>query len=248
MSSTVLFFLQEINHFLETLSSFCKIEKALFLNPWDLILETRDSILEHFKHWAPRIQSRGSIPCPTGKDPHQFNHSVVHNLICKVNKHVALWLRLDSMALSMLLSVTVLQVSYFNNFANGSARKGLSLFTGTFPSSTAGLHLVLNTSCLIKKSRLVHYFMVECFHAIMIGAKHLHFRCEQYCIIFPSRNKSFPRNPFEFLHNQESLVSQSSGLDPRDSRLDPQMFCASRIEDWVSRFKFQVSTYFWAVM
>ncbi len=42
---------------------------------------------------------------------HQFNYSVVHNLIGKVNKQVALRLQLDSMALRMLLSATVLEVS-----------------------------------------------------------------------------------------------------------------------------------------
>lgn len=36
--------------------------------------------------------------------------------------------------------------------------------------------------------------MVECFHATTIDVKHLHFRCEQYCIL-PLRNKSFPQNP-----------------------------------------------------
>ena len=87
--------------------------------------------------------------------------SIVHNLICKVNKHVALWLRLDSMTVGF----------YFRNFANGSERKGLSAFTGKFPLLAAGLHLVLKTSCLGKKSRLVRYRMVECFHAIMIDAK-----------------------------------------------------------------------------
>ena len=39
----------------------------------------------------------------------------------------------------------------YRNFANGSERKGLSAFTGKFPSSAAGLHLVLKTSCLRKK-------------------------------------------------------------------------------------------------
>ena len=38
---------------------------------------------------------------------HQFNYSV-DNLISKANKHVALRLRLDSMALRMLMSATVL--------------------------------------------------------------------------------------------------------------------------------------------
>ena len=146
--------------------------------------------------------------------------SMVHNLICKVNKHVALRLRLYSMAVSF----------YFRNFANGSERKRLSAFTVKFPSSAAGLHLVLKTSCLRKKSRLVRYRMVECFHAITIDAKRLHFRREQNCIILPSRNKSFSRNPFEFLHIRESLVSRSSNV--------------SSIEARVSRFEFRVSTYF----
>ena len=42
---------------------------------------------------------------------HQFNYSVVHNLICKVNKHVALRLQLDYMALPVPLSATVLYLS-----------------------------------------------------------------------------------------------------------------------------------------
>ena len=55
--------------------------------------------------------------------------------------------------------------------------------------------------------------MVECFHAITIDAKHLYFyRCEPYGIIFPLRNKLFPRNPFEFLHFRESLVTRSSNV------------------------------------
>ena len=130
------------------------------------------------------------VPCYTSIS------SIVHNLICKVNKHVALRLQLDSMAVHMLLSATLqhqkylyLRSFYFRNLANGSECKGLSAFTGKFPLSAAGLHLVLKTSCLRKKSRLVRYRMD--FHAITIDAKRLHFRCEQYCIILPSRNKSF---------------------------------------------------------
>ena len=74
--------------------------------------------------------------------------------------------------------------------------------------------------------------MVECFHVITIGVKH--FRCEQYCIIFPLRNKSFPRNPFKFLHIQESLVSQSSILETRSSNV-------SRIEARGSSFECQLT-------
>ena len=150
--------------------------------------------------------------------------SIVHNLIWKVNKHVALRLQLDSMAVSF----------YFGNFANGSEHKGLSAFTGKFPSSAAGLHLVLKTIYLRKKSRLVCYHMVECFHVITIDAKRLYCRCEQYCIILCSRNKSFSQNPFEFLHIRESLVSRSSRLETRYSRLDPRTFRASRLEVRVS--------------
>ena len=60
MSSTVLFFLREINRFLETLSSFCIFEKALFLDPRDSILETRDSILETRSSNVSSIEARGS--------------------------------------------------------------------------------------------------------------------------------------------------------------------------------------------
>ena len=81
---------------------------------------------------------------------HQFNYSVVHNLIGKVNKHVAL-------SISTILQTALIV-------------KGYPHFTSKF----AGLHLVLNTSCLRKKSRLVHnQHMVECFRAITIDAKHL---------------------------------------------------------------------------
>ena len=69
--------------------------------------------------------------------------------------------------------------------------------------------------------------MVECFHAITIDPKHLYFyRCEPYCIIFPSRNKSFPRDPFKFLHIGESLVSRSlnvSSIEARGSSLEVQV-------------------------
>ena len=60
MSSAVLFFLREINRFLETLSSFCIFEKALFLDPRDSILETRDSILETRSSNVSSIETRGS--------------------------------------------------------------------------------------------------------------------------------------------------------------------------------------------
>ena len=51
MSSTVLFFVREINRFLETLSSFCIFEKALFL---------RSSRLDPRTFRASRMESRGS--------------------------------------------------------------------------------------------------------------------------------------------------------------------------------------------
>ena len=85
--------------------------------------------------------------------------------------------------------------------------------------------------------------MVECFHTITIDAKRLHFRCAQYCIILPSRNKSFSRNPFEFLHIRESLVSRSSGLDPRDSRLDTRDSILERFEHQGSRIESRGSSF-----
>ena len=85
--------------------------------------------------------------------------------------------------------------------------------------------------------------MVECFHTITIDAKRLHFRCAQYCIILPSRNKSFSRNPFEFLHIRESLVSRSSGLDPRDLRLDTRDSILERFEHRGSRIESRGSSF-----
>ena len=150
----------------------------------------------------------------------------------------------------MLLSATLqyqkylyLRSFYFRNFANGSERKGLPAFTGKFPSSAAGLHLVLKASCLRKKSRLVRYRTVECFHAITIDAKRLHFRCEQYCIILPSRNKSFSRNPFEFLHIRESLASRDSILETQDSRLDTRDSILERFEHQGSRIESRGSSF-----
>ena len=49
-------------------------------------------------------------------------------------------------------TTVVRSISYFRNFANSSERKGLSAFIGKFPSSAAGLHLVLKTSCLRKNA------------------------------------------------------------------------------------------------
>ena len=127
------------------------------------------------------------------------------------------------------------------SFNEGFGFKGLSAFTGEFPSSTAGLHLVLHFFFSEKKSCLVRYRMVECFHAITIDAKHLYFyRCEPYCIIFPSRIKSFPRNPFEFLHIRESLASRDSRLDPRDSILETRSSNVSSIEARGSSLKVRV--------
>ena len=56
----LLFFLREINRFLENRSSFCIFENALFLDTQDSRLDTRDSILERFEHRGSRIESRGS--------------------------------------------------------------------------------------------------------------------------------------------------------------------------------------------
>ena len=127
----------------------------------------------------------------------------------------------------------------YRNFANGSERKRLYAFTGKFPSSAAGLHLVLKTSCLRKKSRLVCYRMVECFHAITIDAKRLHFRCEQYCIILPSRNKSFSPKPFRVC--AYSRKPCFSILETRDSILETRSSNVSSIEARGSSFECQLT-------
>ena len=124
------------------------------------------------------------------------------------------------MALRILLSATVLEVSlwsfYFSNFANGSECKRLSAFTGKFPLSTAGLHLVLNTSCLRKKSQLVRYLLVESFHAITIDAKHLHFT-----VGVSSTVLFFLREINHFLETRSSfcIFEKALFLDPRDSNV-----------------------------
>ena len=97
----------------------------------------------------------------------------------------------------------------------------------------------MKTSCLRNKSRLVRYRMVECF---TIDAKRLLFRYEQYCTILPSRNKLFSRNPFEFLHIRESLVSRSLRLDTRDSILETRSSNVSSIEARGSSLEVRVSS------
>ena len=119
---------------------------------------------------------------------------------------------------------------YFSNSTNASERKGLS--AGKFSSSTAGLHLVLNTSCLRKKSCVVCYCMVECFHVMRIDMKHLHFRCEQYCIILPLRNKSFPQN-----------LSSFCILGTRSLR-----FKTLRVEPWGLSFECQLTFEWYCIL
>ena len=103
--------------------------------------------------------------------------SIVHNLICKVNKHVALRLQLDSMAVSF----------YFRNFANGSGRKGLSAFTGKFPSLATGLHLVLRTSFAIESYT---NFVMTLSWLFVLSFQSLHF--QKLWKLVPS-TLSFPR-------------------------------------------------------
>ena len=125
---------------------------------------------------------------------------------------------------------------YFRNFANGSERKGLSAFTVKFPSSAAGLHLVLKTSCLRKKSRLIRYRMVECFHAITIDAKRLHLGVSRTVLFFLWEINRFLETLSSFCIFEKALF-----LDTWDSILE-------RFEHRVSRFELRVSTYFWAVL
>ena len=92
----------------------------------------------------------------------------------------------------------------------------------------------MNTRLVVSEKKITFsppLYMVECFHVITIDAKHLNFRCEQNCfILLALRNKSFPQNPFDFLHIQESLVSRSSGLDPQDSILQTRSLNILSIE------------------
>ena len=131
----------------------------------------------------------------------------------------------------------------FSDIENGSERKGLSTFTGKFPSSTAGLHLVMNTSCLRKKSRLVHYRMVECFHAITIGAKHLYFRCEQLLFFLREINRFLETlSSFCIFKKALFLDPRDSILETRDSILETRSSNVSRIEARGSRIESRVSS------
>ena len=88
---------------------------------------------------------------------------------------------------------------YFSNFANGPER------------STAGLHFVLNTRCL-RKNHV--YSAIECFHAIMIDAKHLYFTVGvSNTVLFFLREINRFLEFLEFMHIRESLVSRYSILE-----------------------------------
>ena len=125
-------------------------------------------------------------------------------------------LRLDCQTPWRCVFCYLLEVSlrsfYFSNFANGSERKRLSAFTGKFPSSTSGLDLVLNTSCL-----KVRYLLVESFHAITIDAKHLYFTVGvRSTVLF------FLREINRFLETLSSfcIFEKALFLDPRDLILE----------------------------
>ena len=130
------------------------------------------------------------------------------------------------MALCVLLSATVLEVSFilkelfiFSNFADDSERKGLSAFTGKFLSLTAVFRTQVVSGKKITVSPLSFGQKFSCDNDRRKTLV-LYRRCEQYSIILSLRNKSFPRNPFEFLHIRESLVSRDLILDTRDSILE----------------------------
>ena len=52
--------------------------------------------------------------------------------------------------------------------------------------------------------------------------KHLHLRCEQYCIILPSKNKNrFLETLSRFCIFEKALfLDPRNSMDPRDSKLD----------------------------
>ena len=109
-------------------------------------------------------------------------------------------------------------------------------FTGKFPSSTAGLHLVMNISCPRKKSRLVRYRMVECFHLITIDAKHLFLRCEQLLFFLQEINR--------FLETLSSfcIFEKALFLETRDSILETRYSNVSSIEARGSSLESRVSS------
>ena len=155
-------------------------------------------------------------------------HQKVINLIGKGNKHLALRLQLDSMALRLLLSATVLEVSLLIKIAFISAILQTALDVKGY--------LVLNTRFLRKKSRLVRYRMVECFHAITIDAKHLYFyRCGPYCIISLQEINRFLETLSRFCIFEKALF-----LDPQDSILEHFEHRGSSIEAQASRLEDRV--------
>ena len=103
------------------------------------------------------------------------------------------------------------------------------------PSLTAGLHLVLNTSCLRKKKCLVRHCMVECFHAIAIGRKHLHMGST---VLF------FLQKTYRFLETLSSfcIFEKALFLDPRDLILESRDLILGRFEHRGSRIESQVSS------
>ena len=116
-------------------------------------------------------------------------------------------------------------------------------FTGKFPSSTAGLHLVMSISCLRKKSRLVRYRMVECFHLITIDAKHLYFRCEQLLFFLREINRFLETlSSFCIFEKALFLETRDSILETRDSILETRSSNVSSIEARGSSLESRVSS------
>ena len=86
--------------------------------------------------------------------------------------------------------------------------------------------------------------MVECFHTITIDAKRLHFRCEQYCIILPSKINRFLETLSSFCIFEKALFldPQDSILETRDSILETRSSNVSSIEAWGSSLEARVSS------
>ena len=120
----------------------------------------------------------------------------------------------------------------FRNFANGSERKGLSAFTVKFPSSAAGLHLVLKTSYLRKKSRL----------AIVWSNVFMRYRSTRnICTLGVSSTVLFVfLKPFRvFAYSRKPCFSI---LETRSSRLETQSSNVPTIEAWGSSLQVRVSS------
>ena len=116
------------------------------------------------------------------------------------------------------------------NFVNGSECKGLSTFTGKFPSWTAGLYLVLNTSFLRKKITFSPLSYGRMFSRDNDQRETLILLGVSSTVLFSLREIN------RFLKTLSSFCIFEKALF-----LDPRTFQASRIESRASSFECQLT-------